>query len=486
MSRYALALAACALIALGCSPPGLESDTNGAPTVADTATKARTPEGLYISWKEHLIDDQQVSGGVVLRGGDGLKMADLDQDGHLDIVSVHEDNHHIRLAFGSKDSDDWELATLAEGVAEAGGAEDVSIADANGDGYLDVIAACELAHLIYFQNPGDQETIRSGKWPRVIPGVANNRGSYIRVFFVDIDGDGRPEVTAANKGEQSPAVGGLAGEGFPLKEISWFELPEDPLDGKAWKEHVLKRVRVPINSEPVDMDGDGDWDLLGGSRAEARTFWFENLGGKPAAFREHRMDVTGRHMPQQPGGKRLTGMNVVFHDLNQDGRLDVIMQETPTLVVWLEQPDDFSKPWTIHEIGDIGPDSSTGLALADINGDGRLDVMTGGYSQSPRDHDGDEIDASSRTGRLAWFEQPEEVTQPWSRHDISRRKRGMYDAFIANDMDDDGDVDFVTTRGNSGNFDGVLWIEQVRTDEPVKSFQPAREKESAHLPLPPG
>ena len=62
----------------------------------------------------------------------------------------------------------------------------------------------------------------------------------------------------------------------------------------------------------------------------------------------------------------------------------------------------------------------------------------------------------------------------------------MYDAFIANDMDDDGDVDFVTTRGNSGNFDGVLWIEQVRTDEPVKSFQPAREKESAHLPLPPG
>ncbi len=478
------ALAVCALIWLGCAPPEPAADVGGVLTVADTPTRARTPDGLYISWKEHLIDDEQVSGGVVLRGGDGLKMADLDADGHLDIVSVHEDNHHIRLAFGTGDPDKWELATLAEGMAEAGAAEDVSIADANGDGHLDLVVACELAHLIYFQNPGDRETIRSGKWPRLIPDVANNRGSYIRVFFVDLDGDGRPEVTAPNKGDQL-AAGGAKKEDFPLKEISWFALPENPLDGKDWKEHVLARVTIPINSEPVDMDGDGDWDLLGGSRGEARTFWFENLGGKPVQFREHRMDVTGRNAPQQPGGKRLTGMNVAFHDLNEDGRLDVILQETPTLVVWLEQPDDFSKPWVIHPIGDIAPDSTTGLALTDINSDGRFDVMTGGYSQNPRDHDGEDIDASSRTGRLAWFEQSEDVTQPWTRHDISRRKRGMFDAFIARDMDADGDVDFVTTRGNSANFDGVLWLEQVRTKEPVKAFQPARASESAHLPLPP-
>ena len=201
-----VATAALAVLGMGCdqgNPPPEH------PTVAETPTSARTPDGQYISWKEHLIDDEQLSGGVVLRGGDGLQMADLDRDGHFDIVSVHEDNHHIRLAFGSDDPDRWELVTLAEGD-EAKAAEDVSIADADGDGDLDLVVACELA---------------------------------------------------------------------------------------------------------------------------------------------------------------------------------------------------------------------------DINGDGRPDVFTGGYSRNPRDHD--------------------------------------------------GDIDFVTTRGNSANFDGVLWLEQVRTPEPAPSFQPARENESA-------
>ncbi len=453
-------------------------------TVAETPTRARATGGEYISWKEHLIDDEQLSGGIVLRGGDGLQMADLDGDGYEDIVSVHEDNHHIRLAFGTADPDRWHLATLAAGD-EAGAAEDVAITDANGDGYLDLVVACELAHLIYFQNPGDRAAIRSGDWPRVIPGAANQRGSYIRVFFADLDGDGHPEVLAPNKGEQLPGIRGFDDQDHPLKEISWFELPPDPLNGKAWKEHVLARVRIPINAEPVDLDGDGDLDILGGSRGEARMFWFENLGGSPARFKQHSIEVTGRNAPQQPGGKRLTGMNVVFHDLSGDGRLDIVLQETPVIIIWIEQPDDFAKPWVIHRIGDLDPDSSTGLALADINGDGRQDLITGAYSQNPRDHDGEEISASSRTGRLAWFEQPENAVDPWIRHDISRRKRGMYDAFLPRDMDADGDFDFVTTRGNSGNFDGVLWLEQVRTPEPVPSFQPARANESTHLPLPP-
>ena len=34
-------------------------------------------------------------------------------------------------------------------------------------------------------------------------------------------------------------------------------------------------------------------------------------------------------------------------------------------------------------------------------------------------------------------------------HDISRRKRGMFDKFMARDPDGDGDMDFIGTAANT-------------------------------------
>ena len=94
------------------------------------------------------------------------------------------------------------------------------------------------------------------------------------------------------------------------------------------------------------------------------------------------------------------------------------------------------------------------------------------------------MSAADPVGRLAWFENPGDPGGAWRRHDISRRKRGMFDGFVPLDMDSDGDIDFVSTRGNSGEYDGVFWLEQRHTLKPTKVFQPARETESQHLPLP--
>jgi hypothetical protein len=257
----------------------------------------------------------------------------------------------------------------------------------------------------------------------------------------------------------------------------------------------LTRVIWPINSQPVDLDADGDIDIVGGSVAETRMLLFENLGGQPRSFRTHPMTIEGTALvgDQRPPDRRndmgalVSGFNMDFVDLSGDGRLDIVTFEFARLVgrkvVWLEQPPSIAGTWRLHEIGDYAPDEVVGLVAADIDGDRLPDVMTGGYSDGARDADAD-LSGKTPSGRLAWYQNPGKANAPWRRHDVSRRRRGMFDKFVPVDMDRDGDIDFVSTRGNSKPYDGVFWLEQVRTPAPVSPFRQARSEDSPEVPLP--
>ena len=455
------------------------------PLVGETLTQAQSANGEYISWREHLIDDP-VSSGVNFSGSDGFVMGDIDKDGTEDIVSVHESDAqydstlfqedfvppvagHVRIHYGSNDPDFWVNITVAE-AEDVPAPEDVVLVDLNRDGWLDMVVAAERSHLIYLQNPGNGS--RSETWQRLILPHTRGKGSYIRVFAADFDGDGVPELTAPNKGAQIPGPADFARS----TPVELHTLHGNPMQAESWHVQILGNYSIPQNAEPVDIDSDGDLDIVVGTRGESRLIIFENQGDGTLAFIEQAVGINGAQM---------AGFNLEYADLSGDGLLDII-GAAPRGLVWIEQPTRKGDAWNAHYIGTFSPDSHTGYAIADIDGDGDIDLMAGSYSRGDRTDDDDAVGADGALGRIGWFENPGAATtnEEWRRHDISRRKRGMFDRFMARDLDRDGDLDFIGTRGNSYPYDGVFWLEQVRTNQPQRVFQPARDQESSEMPLP--
>ena len=59
-------------------------------------------------------------------------------------------------------------------------------------------------------------------------------------------------------------------------------------------------------------------DIVVGSRGETRILWLENLGN--LQFKEHNIDLSD----DLESGSWLTGFNMDYADLNNDGRLDIV------------------------------------------------------------------------------------------------------------------------------------------------------------------
>jgi len=130
-------------------------------------------------------------------------------------------------------------------------------------------------------------------------------GDPDRNVLADINRDGRLD-----------AVVGFEAINVPGK-LAWYEQPADPT--AQWIEHVISQEVIgPMSLDVRDMDGDGDLDVIVGEHnykdpAAARLLIFENLDGRGGKWKMHLI---------AKGDEHHDGARVV--DIDGDGDLDVI------------------------------------------------------------------------------------------------------------------------------------------------------------------
>jgi hypothetical protein len=362
---------------------------------------------------------------------EGAHFADFDHDGDQDICAGPY------LWMGPDFKSRVEFTPPAEKpYVPATGYSDYFLTytyDFNADTWADILVYSWPGKETWvFENPRNQ----SGHWKRhTIFDVTDNESPALG----DMNGDGKPELIfhTSFPGKQ-PSAGGRLGFG----EIDW----KNPF-GKAkfrpitpiTPENDKKYFRYTHGYGFGDVNGDSRPDLL------TKEGWFE----QPVDISIDQEWQFHSHLFGPPGTRG--GSFILVYDVNGDGRADVITSHDAHGYgfSWYEQ--SASGNFVEHKLmGSTLEESPSGvkfsqlhsIALADINGDGLLDVVTGKRRWA---HGPDKDEEPMAPPVLYWFE-------------TRRDGRGGAD-LIPHMIDDDSGVGTQVTPGDisgDGKLDVVV------------------------------
>lgn len=350
---------------------------------------------------------------------EALAVADFNGDGKLDIVA----GPNLYLA------PDWKatkIRTLAGEVDDQGkGYFDDFMnlpLDVDGDGKLDVVSCGWFCKCVrWYRQPQGA----AGDW---VETVVDTSANYEAGELVDIDGDGRSEEILA---DCAPTV--------------WFEAAKLPSGKRGLVKHVISDKPMNYGGGVGDVNRDGRPDVL---RPDA---WFE----APTDPRQGKWIEHPWALGAKDGKADHTPQMIVF-DVNGDGLPDVITSNAHKHgIFWYEQSlVEGKRSWKQHLIDDSWSQAHS-LALADINGDGTPDLITGKRFMA---HNGSDPDEYGKLG-VYWYELQRGANPKWTRHAISFDEGiGSGVNLCAVDLDRDGDMDVVVT----GKWGGPVWFENKR------------------------
>lgn len=270
--------------------------------------------------------------------GYSIQTGDMDYDGDIDVVTAGQWNNRV-VWFENTDGEGTFVGT--PNVILAAPEPEFLAADLDGDGYTDIIYTDET-YVYWYHNDGDGTfTVRQiGEHPRGdAAGVA------------DFDNDGDADIVSAGRGDR-PA-------------LYWFEN-----DGNYnfTPHEIVSSYSGPASYIPTgDLDGDGLADfVISGDEDSHLEWWGDDKGPGEKAFSGHNLALEHH--------KDIHSCFTWIVDMEKDGDADILA--TASLdhsLDWWE--NDGHGNFTRHNIS-TNLNKGYGVAGLDMDYDGDIDVVT--------------------------------------------------------------------------------------------------------------
>ncbi|SVC12617.1 uncharacterized protein METZ01_LOCUS265471, partial [marine metagenome] len=183
------------------------------------------------------------------------------------------------------------------------------------------------------------------------------------------------------------------------------------------------------------MDGDGDLDIVSASTNDDTIAWYENDGAANPSWTAANIDTNAVYAE-----------DVYVADMDGDGDLDIVSASlNDDTIAWYENDGAANPTWAAADIA-TSADGAHGVHVADMDGDGDLDIVSASYADDT----------------IAWYENDGAADPSWSAADIATSYEGATDVHVA-DMDGDGDLDIISASTNDST---IAWYENDGASDP--------------------